>query len=475
VRRLNPCVLAASIGMAVNVMVTGPLSAATVVQGADVVTSPTFYNDFEAVASSPNFYGTAFYPLNTDYSQGGITVRYVGSPHSPDRDNIWTRGNLFNSNGHFAVGLGVGTYGWYPNGGAFGYTDIRLTNGGVFQNLQLSTGSGFSAGSNTPANLEYELLLAGTVVQSGLAPNGLIFDPMTYLAFLGGGFDELRIQDISFVGSCCATAFDPTAYEALAIDNIGATVSAVPEPSTWAMMLLGFASVGFAAYRRKATSQKNTPKALIMQSPRLSLHIKLFGLCAAFLFLGVTNATQASPIDVSYTVSGSPGDWVLDFSVTNNIVVPNQAGASFVYLWGVQIGDAIIASPSGFAIAQESNPFITPAGAFDNNWCWEGCATATISGSFPGQTLSGFEVSYSGPASSNLVGWFAYTFDYTTPDTFPGPAEGCDVCGRNALFSGQASVSSVPEPSTWAMLLLGFAGIGFMAYRRKTKPALMAA
>ncbi len=35
--------------------------------------------------------------------------------------------------------------------------------------------------------------------------------------------------------------------------------------------------------------------------------------------------------------------------------------------------------------------------------------------------------------------------------------------------------SSVPEPSTWAMLLLGFAGIGFMAYRRKSKPALMAA
>jgi hypothetical protein len=27
----------------------------------------------------------------------------------------------------------------------------------------------------------------------------------------------------------------------------------------------------------------------------------------------------------------------------------------------------------------------------------------------------------------------------------------------------------VPEPSTWAMLLLGFAGLGFMAYRRKSK------
>ena len=35
--------------------------------------------------------------------------------------------------------------------------------------------------------------------------------------------------------------------------------------------------------------------------------------------------------------------------------------------------------------------------------------------------------------------------------------------------------SAVPEPSTWAMILLGFAGVGFMAYRRNSKPVLMAA
>jgi PEP-CTERM motif len=28
-------------------------------------------------------------------------------------------------------------------------------------------------------------------------------------------------------------------------------------------------------------------------------------------------------------------------------------------------------------------------------------------------------------------------------------------------------VAAVPEPSTWAMLILGFAGVGFMAYRRR--------
>jgi len=34
------------------------------------------------------------------------------------------------------------------------------------------------------------------------------------------------------------------------------------------------------------------------------------------------------------------------------------------------------------------------------------------------------------------------------------------------------SVSGVPEPATWAMMILGFLGVGFMAYRRKGKPAL---
>ena len=43
---------------------------------------------------------------------------------------------------------------------------------------------------------------------------------------------------------------------------------------------------------------------------------------------------------------------------------------------------------------------------------------------------------------------------------------GGDTYGPNRL--GEISLGgSVPEPSTWAMMILGFAGIGFMAYRRR--------
>jgi len=34
------------------------------------------------------------------------------------------------------------------------------------------------------------------------------------------------------------------------------------------------------------------------------------------------------------------------------------------------------------------------------------------------------------------------------------------------------NMSAVPEPSTWAMMILGFAGVGFLAYRRRNQAAV---
>jgi hypothetical protein len=49
--------------------------------------------------------------------------------------------------------------------------------------------------------------------------------------------------------------------------------------------------------------------------------------------------------------------------------------------------------------------------------------------------------------------------------------------GVNAQYFDNVSLdvtAAVPEPSTWAMVILGFAGVGFMAYRRR-KGAMIAA
>jgi PEP-CTERM motif len=47
---------------------------------------------------------------------------------------------------------------------------------------------------------------------------------------------------------------------------------------------------------------------------------------------------------------------------------------------------------------------------------------------------------------------------------------------QNNTFTGTVDgpVAAVPEPSTWAMMILGFLGIGYVAYRRKSGRALAA-
>jgi hypothetical protein len=42
---------------------------------------------------------------------------------------------------------------------------------------------------------------------------------------------------------------------------------------------------------------------------------------------------------------------------------------------------------------------------------------------------------------------------------------------ENIKIFVRSDVDAVPEPSTWAMMILGFAGIGFMAYRRRNQSA----
>jgi hypothetical protein len=84
-------------------------------------------------------------------------------------------------------------------------------------------------------------------------------------------------------------------------------------------------------------------------------------------------------------------------------------------------------------------------------------------------------------APGSLTG--GYTLQFLLGGEFSECA-GTVVCGAigGPAFSngslqqlGSTTISAVPEPSTWAMMILGFFGIGFMAYRGKSKPAMLAA
>ena len=89
----------------------------------------------------------------------------------------------------------------------------------------------------------------------------------TILAVL---FGVITPQDIvpppEFPEPYYAFYFDPTAFSTIGVHDtvlfgtaqaaqlVVSEVSSVPEPSTWAMMLLGFAGLGYAGYRRARRS-----------------------------------------------------------------------------------------------------------------------------------------------------------------------------------------------------------------------------
>jgi len=89
---------------------------------------------------------------------------------------------------------------------------------------------------------------------------------------------------------------------------------------------------------------------------------------------------------------------------------------------------------------------------------------------------------------------FAYSPDLFTYDTFlsilvDNPVAGTVQDQYNALNHDNPAAgyptagywtasfpvtAAVPEPATWAMMMLGFAGLGFMGYRRKSKASTLA-
>jgi hypothetical protein len=67
-------------------------------------------------------------------------------------------------------------------------------------------------------------------------------------------------------------------------------------------------------------------------------------------------------------------------------------------------------------------------------------------------------------------------FGNSSVDSLFSPTCSGEVCGFQ--LSGTVSIDStvtsgVPEPSTWAMMILGFCGVGFLAYRRKQNGAAL--
>ena len=85
------------------------------------------------------------------------------------------------------------------------------------------------------------------------------------------------------------------------------------------------------------------------------------------------------------------------------------------------------------------------------------------------------------PSAKTLAsGWNHFSTSFTAIGglnlqfDFYGQGDGAGDYAADFVLDN-VSIAAVPEPSTWAMMILGFAGVGFMAYRRKSKPTLLTA
>jgi hypothetical protein len=128
---------------------------------------------------------------------------------------------------------------------------------------------------------------------------------------------------------------------------------------------------------------------------------------------------------------------------------------------------------SKFAVASGlpvmSNGFVT----YDNLF-WPGNAPATAS-DFPGAgtflDIYGLAFTIGG---GTVVDLFSYGLGFGPPGAVFGLAV---VTSRTTLdyFPNAGIAASTPEPSTWAMMILGFAGLGFAGYRASRKATAIAA
>src|SRR5262249_2822920 len=84
---------------------------------------PTLFNGFEKIPNDGTFF-TA--PIGTPYTEGGITVQQVNSDN-----RIWV--TFFHPQGNF---------GWYPDGGDEGHTEITPASGKFFDvGFRVATGA----------------------------------------------------------------------------------------------------------------------------------------------------------------------------------------------------------------------------------------------------------------------------------------------------------------------------------------------
>jgi hypothetical protein len=108
---------------------------------------------------------------------------------------------------------------------------------------------------STFTSAEFNILAAtgGPITLQALAAGGAVLNTITNFTVGANGenFFGLIADQSTPISSVRITATGGTQISSIGQFRLGGITSAVPEPSTWAMMLIGFGAVGYSMRRRK--------------------------------------------------------------------------------------------------------------------------------------------------------------------------------------------------------------------------------
>ncbi len=164
------------------------------------------------------------------------------------------------------------------------------------------------------------------------------------------------------------------------------------------------------------------------------------------------------PIAVDFTVSGGPGNWLLDFAVTNRFSDAANPDMG-IYLFGVLLPEAnmVVGSPYAFVPTR-----FDPATSYlphNNRWIVDNLLTSNTI--LPGDTRSGFLAIDRSEVAPTHVPWFAFAFSNSYTPYAGDPGLGIPI---NPGYQSPDSPAVTPEPGS--LLLLGTGVAGLLAVRR---------
>lgn len=226
-------------------LVSGVANASTMNVQYFTVTNPNASADFGPCCSSPNDATLPYITAGSSLGANGMPVQ--SSPgfnpaqmvNGTTQEILWWTPSVANgvaSDGTGIVNLPFTDTQFYPSQGGGG------SNINFFQTAILSgivSGSGGPVTLNVTGDDDVLVYLNGIYMGGTPGVHGASFVPVNLGSFSGDAFLTVFYADRARTDAV------------LALDLLGGTVAAVPEPSTWAMMILGFAGVGYMTYRRR--------------------------------------------------------------------------------------------------------------------------------------------------------------------------------------------------------------------------------